>query len=1173
MNTSVLKKLATTARRTLRAQFSARAEQLGLGNPKTRLTTGGVIVGEHVVNVEHTTYTTLQKHLREIETQHGSLAAALVALVDEVAYTWFNRFTALRFLEANGYHRRTLSSSSDTSADPDALRDAYDLASSGAYPHIGIQDLERERRAAELNNRPPDGAVYRLALIGESRALRNSLMCLFDGKPYLELFLPDTLLIADSVTRALASIPDEDWKDIEIIGWLYQFYNSEEKDRVMRSKGKYRAQDIPAATQLFTPHWIVRYLVENSLGRTWLEAHPESNLRAHMPYYLEPHADNPKPTSNPNLEPQALTLLDPACGSGHILVYAFDLLTEIYLECGYNTLDIPELILTHNLHGLDIDPRAAQLAAFAVLMKARALNPRILRAPPKLHITAVKSTKHLTLEYAAAHTEIGIRAADWQPLLEAFRDADTLGSLVSPPPFDAAMLETQINALETSGSLFSSDADELRDVLNQARLLERRYAVVVANPPYMGSGSFDDTLKKFVERHYPRGKSDLFAVFMECCLKLTQAEGRVAMVNQHSWMFLSSYEALRKHLLETTFIQSMAHLGARAFPEIGGEVVQSTAFVTQNRLSETGEQGDYLRLVDAGNSSEKSAALLEAAKNSKCGYRFSVDARDFEKIPGSPIGYWISQRFLKSFAENIELEEVAFAAGKNVTANNDQFVRLLWEVEFKKIGQRFDWQLYAKGGEYRKWSGNIEAVVDRSNEAICYYVSNPSSSLIKKEFWHKIGITWSKITSNVSSFRLLENTFTFDTCGLAIFPRDENQVYSIIGCLNAKPAELIFQTLNPSITTNIEDVLSIPFPNQVDDSCLQTYIQTCINLSRADWDNFETSWDFQTHPLLRTNHTLVSNAFADWEAQSEAAFRELQRLEEENNRYWIAAYGLGDELTPEVPDDQITIRRADLSRDVRSLVSYAVGCLMGRYSLDAPGLIFAGGDWDASKYSRFAPDADGILPITDVAYFEDDLTLRFVAVVREVFGTATLDANLEFIADALGRGAGESALEGIRGYFLNGFSRDHHRVYKKRPIYWRFSSGKRGAFNALVYLHRITPDTLSRLRTKYVLPLLGKLQHALEAEEVLERGGGAAGRRAAARAKKLLAQLKELRLYQDVLQHKADERLQIDLDDGVAYNYTLFEGLVYDGPDLKLEDLRKRSQWKHDLIALGGGAS
>ncbi len=1169
MNTSALKKLATTARRTLRAQFSARAEQLGLGNPQTRLTTGGIVVGDRVVNVDHATYTALQKHLAELEAQRGSHQVALEALVDEVAYTWFNRFTALRFLEVNRYHRRTLSSSSNTNPDPDALRDAYDLASSGVYPGIGIQDLERERRAAEQSNRPPDGAVYRLALIGESRALQNSLPCLFDGKPYLELFLPDTLLIADSVTRALASIPDDAWKDIEIIGWLYQFYNGEEKDRVMGSKGKYRPQDIPAATQLFTPHWIVRYLVENSLGRIWLEAHLDSTLRQHMPYYLEPHPENTKPDPNPSLEPQALTLLDPACGSGHILVYAFDLLTQIYLERGYNALDIPELILTHNLHGLDIDPRAAQLAAFAVLMKARALNPRFLRNPPKLNITAVKSTKHLTLEYADAHPEIGILVKDWQPLLEAFRNADTLGSLVSPPPFDAATLEVQVNALENSGSLFSGDAEELRDVLKQARLLERRYAVVVANPPYMGSGSFDETLKKFVERRYSRSKSDLFAVFMERCLELTRDAGRMAMVNQHSWMFLSSYEALRKHLLETTFIQSMAHLGARAFPEIGGEVVQSTAFVLQNHLSETGKRGDYVRLVDCGQSHEKDATLLDAVKSLTCKFRFMTDARDFEKIPGSPIAYSSSPKIIQAFTGEGFTSRYFTATEGIKTANNDRFLRFWQEVNSRIINET--WKLHHKGGEFRRWYGNIEHVIDWTGQG-ARIRSFRGSSLQGLANRGEAGAIWSDVTSGRFSARFKTAGESFDSASPCAFIKSESLVQSLLGYLNSSVVSYLSDILNPTIHFKVGNFKALPFTQTCTQNCARI-VKTSVSLARFDWDNFETSWDFQTHPLLRSSHPLVSSAFSDWEAQAESAFRELQRLEEENNRYWIKAYGLEDELTPEVPDNQITIRRADLARDVRSLVSYAVGCMMGRYSLDAPGLIFAGGDRDATRYVRFPADADGILPITDVAYFEDDLTMRFVAFVREVFGAATLDANLEFIADALGRGAGESALEGIRGYFLSGFSKDHHRVYKKRPIYWRFCSGKRGAFNALVYLHRITPDTLSRLRTKYVLPLLGKLQHALDAQETLERGGGASARRAAARAKRLREQLKELRLYQDVLQHKADARLEIDLDDGVAYNYTLFEGLVYDGPDLKLEDLKKRSQWKRDLLALGGGAA
>ena len=1166
MNTNMLKKLAIAARRTLRTQVAARAKQLGLGNAELKKYVGGIGVGKQVTDVNHRVYASLQQHFEELQAQHGSPFAALESLTDEVAYTWFNRFTALRFLEANGYHRRTLSSSLETGTDPDALRDAYDLAASGTYPGITPADLERERQAAEKNNRPPDGAVYRLALIGESRALRTSLPCLFDGKPYLELFLPDTLLIADSVTRALASVPDEDWRDIEIIGWLYQFYISEEKDRVMAAKGKYRPQDIPAATQLFTPHWIVRYLIENSLGRTWLEAHPKSGLRQHMPYYLEPHADNPPPAPKPRLEPQDLTLLDPACGSGHLLVYAFDLLTQMYLEYGHHTRDIPALILKHNLHGLDIDPRAAQLASFAVLMKARALNPRILRDSPALNITAVQPTRHLRLEYAEAHPAMGIDASDWQPLLEAFNDADTLGSLVHPPTFEAKKLEAQVTTLELSGSLFSSDAPTLRAVLKQAHLLRQRYTVVMANPPYMGGGSFDDTLKNFVERRYARSKNDLFAVFMERCLEFTQDAGRMATINQHSWMFLSSYEALRKHTLETTFIQSMAHLGAKAFPEIGGEVVQSTAFVIQNRPPHSGERGDYVRLVDAGDSSEKAAAMLEAVKNSECGYRFAGDARDFGKIPGSPVAYWASKKIFNVFSTRNYIE-ASFSASEGIkTASNDSFLRCWYEVNSKEVGK--SWNIHHKGGEFKRWFGNVEYVIEWSNEGRKIKEAR-GSNLQGLSGCVSDGAIWSDVTSGRFSARLKPAGDFFDSASPCAFSKADTSITELLSYLNSAVVDHLSSLLNPTLHFKVGNFKALPYTKLRNSQC-HTSAQLLISLARADWDNFETSWDFQTHPLLRGGHLFVSSAFGDWESQSEIAFRELQRLEVENNRYWIKAYGLEDELTPDVPDDQVTIRRADLTRDVRSLVSFAVGCMMGRYSLDAPGLIFAGGVWDASCYRRFAADPDGILPITDAAYFEDDLTVRFVAFVREAFGEATFGANLEFIANALGRGVGESALEAIRGYFLVGFSRDHHRVYKKRPIYWRFSSGKRNAFNALVYLHRITPDTLSRLRTKYVLPLLGKLAQAIEAEEVLERAGGAAGWRAAARARRLREQLTELRAYQDHLQHKADKRIAVDLDDGVAYNYTLFEGLVYDGADLKLEDLRKRSQWKRDLLAASG---
>ena len=1176
MNRTAIKTFATWARQELRQQAAAKAARFGVtvkAVEEPQYVSGGMTVAGFTYNATATErYKGLRHDLHAKLRAGASHRGAVEALIDEMAYTWFNRLTALRYMEVNGYIGRALSSSTEGRIDPDLLRDATQLVQAGEFGGVTLAQLDRWRERG-------DDEVYRNLLTEQCANLAEPLPFLFGDKPYAPLFVPDHLLTPGSVLRRLVSdIPEDAWRQgVEIIGWLYQFYISERKDEVMAAKGAYDARDIPAATQLFTPHWIVRYMVENSVGRLWLEAHPESKLREHMPYYLDSESSEGEggQTDKPSapLTPQDLTVLDPACGSGHILVYAFDLLFHIYAEAGYSERDIPALILKHNLYGLDIDERAAQLARFALLMRARGKTRRVLRDPPPLNLTHTVPTQG----WALPNTR-DLNPADWQPLLDAFKDADNLGSLITPPELDYSRLEAQLAAFEASGRLeVSADAPRLRHLLTQARLLTKRYSAVVANPPYMGSGSFNKAIKEFVQKNYQEGKQDLYGVYILRNLEFSAPGGVVAMLTIPNWMFLSSFEGLRDILLKTSFIESMVHNGRGVF----GSDFGSCSFTVRKSVDKN-RKGTYKRLFDkhvnVATNEELEKRFFERSP-------FYAKSGDFEKIPGSPIAYWVSEKVLEAFDKYSAIENLADTRKGLATGNNNRFVRDWFEINWSDIklgatsreeaakSERV-WFPMNDGGPFRRWYGNHGTVVNWENDGQLLQTektedeSRIRATNLNLDYIFKPSVSWSQVTSAFFSARITNSGYIFSNAGTSVFAAEE-RLKVLLSLLNSKVATTFLGAISPTLNFNPGEIGRVPVASTLTDTQNLT-VEKLSRVTQTDWDNFETSWDFQTHPLLRHDTPRLATAFECWHKAADEAFFELKRLEQENNRYWIDAYGLQDELSPEVPEDQITIRRADLERDVKSLLSYAVGCMMGRYSLDTPGLRFAGGEFDLGDFTGdFVPDADGILPITDEDYFEDDLVSRFSAFLAAAYGEARLQENLEFVANALAKRSGETALERLRRYFLTEFVSDHVRTYSKRPIYWLFTSGKERAFGALVYLHRYTPDTLAALRNGYVLPLQRKLSAEIG---VVEQGLAAASSASASKTlQKRLAHLKrqlaELASFQDRLQHLADLRVAFDLDDGVAYNYTLLEGLLYEGTDLKMDDLKKRSEWKRELLA------
>lgn len=1081
-------------------------------------------------------------------------------IVEEVAYTWFNRMIAIRFMEVNGYLPIRVLSSESGKHEPDIVTTPFDAGLEFTGEESGrIYELRDNNRLEEL---------FRMLFIRECNHLHDILPELFEAtNDYSELLLSLSYTDKDGVVFHLVNdISEDDFNiekegQVEIIGWMYQYYNTEPKDKVfaaLKKNVKITKENIPAATQLFTPHWIVRYMVENSLGRLWIEGHPDDDLRQCWEYYLDEAEQEPQVQAQleeiragcREISPEDIRIIDPCMGSGHILVYAFDVLMQIYSAQGYSERDAAKLIVEKNLWGLDIDRRAYQLAYFAVMMKARQYNRRILTSGIKPNLFVIDDNRALTpeiIEYIAnGDSKI---AADLRSISNDLTNAREYGSIINVQPVDFSGLIERIGIISESDELNLIAMENKRiacekilPLVKQAQALAQKYDVVCTNPPYMGTSSFpaplnrkkeDDKYKplnltEYIAKNYSDSKSDLFAVFIERCRNLIKQNGYQAMITQHAWMFLSSYEKLREKLMLSTTV-NMAHLGARAFDEIGGEVVQTTAFV-ERKAHMNGYKGTYARLVGIVGENEKRDAFLSHQN------LYVSCADNFSKIPGMPVAYWVSEKFADVF-KNEKLYKYSISPSQNVTGNNDRFVRKFWELSNVKVGGRDEWIFYAKGGGFRKWWGNLLDIVNWTPTARYIYQhgdGHHASQIINKDYWYRKGITWGLITSSIPSFRVMPEGATFDKGGSTIIV--EREVYNYaLGLLNSKVFLVVAKALNPTLNFQVKDICSLPLVI----SCLDVINSTvdkCIDISQVDWDSFETSWDFKTHPLLKPV-PLISESFAQWSDECEKRFTQLKSNEEELNRIFIDIYGLQDELTPEVEDKDVTVRRADLTRDIKSLVSYAVGCMFGRYSLDVEGLAYAGGEWDGSKYKTFIPDPDNCIPVTDEEYFRDDIVVRFVDFIRTVYGADTLEENLTFIADALGT-RGNTSRERIRNYFLNDFIKDHIKMYQKRPIYWMFDSGKQNGFRALVYMHRWNADTTGNVRVEY----LHKLQRIYEneirqAQDVAETGSGREVSAAQKRIEKLTKQLKETHDFDEKIAHLALSRIDIDLDDGVKVNY------------------------------------
>lgn len=1094
-------------------------------------------------------------------------------VMEEVAYTWFNRFSALRFMEVNGYlpsHVRVFTDE-ENNFKPQIITEAI---------HLDLDGLDMEK-VYELKDAEKSEELYKYLLIVQCNALNKILPGMFQKiADYTELLLPDNLLREGSVIQQMIElIPEDDWKDaVQIIGWLYQYYNSEKKDDVftaLKKNVKITKENIPAATQLFTPDWIVRYMVENSLGRLWLEGHPdvkeqllptEEEQSAYAAgnrdpedtkwhYYLEEAEQEPEVQIQlaeirkeyAALTPNQLKVIDPCSGSGHILAYMFDVLMKIYESYGYTTREAVASIVGNNLYGLDIDDRAAQLTYFAVMMKARQYDRRFFSRGIQLHVYAIVESNHVdkfAVDYFC-NGDAKLTAA-MNIIIKELHDAKEYGSILTVTPQDWSALYDRFAEITEDINMSRETAlRELLPLVQVAEALAQKYDVVVTNPPYMGSSGMSAKLSDYVKKNYPDSKSDLFSCFIEHGNGIIKRNRFNCMITMQSWMFLSSFEKMRAKALQTKTITNLMHMENMVMG-----IAFGTAVTIFRNNAVKGYKGTYnqIKLQDIENDTPKQFPIQ--------GNRFAqVSTDNFSKIPGSPVAYWVSKAVLDVYSRAKLLGNIASPRTGMTTGDNNRFLRLWFEIEIPKA--KFDakdaddartsgkkWFPYCKGGGYMRWYGYNEYLVNWENDG--FEIKNnikpnglKAASVRSESLYFKKLITWSAVTSGSFSCRLCEGGSLFDSGGSSIDVHGET-LY-ILAILNSVIGQFYLDISNATINYQPGDIAGIPvvFPEGNEPT---QRIEECVDIARKDWDSFETSWDFQHHPLLRKVPT-IAEAFTQWQTECDGRFNRLQANEEELNRIFIDIYGLQDELTPEVEDKDVTVRKADLGRDIRSFISYAVGCMFGRYSLDEDGLVYAGGEWDASKYVSFAADKDNIIPICDDEYFEDDIVGLFVEFVKTVYGADVLDENLKFIADALG-GKGQPK-EVIRNYFLNDFYKDHCKIYQKRPIYWLFDSGKKNGFKALIYMHRYQPDTIARIRTDYVHEQQARYRTAI-ADLEQRIANASAGERVKLNKKltTLQAQDTEIRTYEEKIHHLADQMISIDLDDGVKKNYAIFQDVL-----------------------------
>lgn len=1156
MNKTVIKNFAVDAHKQLVEQVKVKAYQYSVTDNSCPELNTESINGKLLSDVEKSQLNALIKAVNTRGYNH---------VIEEVAYTWFNRFIALRYMEVNNNlpQRVRVFTNENNEFKPEILAEAI---------HLDLDGLDKQKVFDLIETNDQD-ALYKyllLAVCNDMNKYLPEMFTAFDQQNYKVLLIPDGLLKEDSVlAKLIRDIPEEDWKEsnddgpsneVTMIGWMYQYYISQRHNEVVNiSKGTVSKEDIPAATELFTTDWVVRYMVDNSLGRYWIERNPNSELKNKLKY-LATGKDGSLPTVENDLKkPEELTFFDPCMGSGHILSYAFDVLMEIYRECGWRDRDAAVSIVENNLYGLDIDERAYQLAYFSIMMKGCLYNRRFLKINVNNHLSNIVETNNLDslsyfgMEENEEYNEISTY------LLDTFKDALELGSLIEVETKDFERYSSYINniynnAENTSDYYYwrTEKYGQIIKLIKQAKILSNKYCITTTNPPYLNKMSGE--LKKYVVKNYKAYSSDLFAVFIKRNFDFTLENGYLGFMTPFVWMFIKSYEQLRKFIINEKSIATLVQMEYSAYKEA---TVPICSFVLKNE--NTNSFGYYFRLSDfKGGMEVQNQKVLEAISNKECGYFFETLIKNFNSIPGSPIAYWVNKQVLKAFGESL-LGDYGYPKQGFATGDNDRFLRFWQEVDLIKIGfgmenreeanqSRKKWFPCNKGGSFRRWYGNNVYLANWLNDG--KEMTEFGGSVIRNpQFYFKRGLTWSSLTSGKLSMRYSPKGFLFESKGSVCFMKNEENLWYILGLMNTKVISNMLLALSPTLDYHEGPISRVPIIIDSKKEKIEMIVKQNVNFCKKDWDSFETSWDFTIHPLIKYHVGTISEAYSLWSKECDDRFDQLKTNEEELNQIFIDIYGLQSELTPEVEEKDVTVRKADLVRDVKSFISYAVGCMCGRYSLDTEGLAYAGGEWDNNKYKTFIPDTDDIIPICDEDYFEDDIVSRFIEFVRSVYGDDTLEENLQFISDALGGNGNPRDV--LRNYFLKDFFKDHCNTYQvtgsgKRPIYWLFDSGKKDGFKALVYIHRYTPDLIARMRTGYIHPLQSQYRTQIEMlnNQIDEASLTSEKVKLKKQLKKIAEQAEELGKYEEKIHHWADKMEPMDLDDGVKVNYAKFQELL-----------------------------
>ena len=1141
MDKNAIKKYAIWARRELIDRVTKRAAVFGVSKDDLGDPNADSVNGHLLSDAEKRQRQALIRRIEE---------KGYEQVMEEVAYTWFNRFAALRFMEVNGYLPTHIRVFTDDEGHfrPQILSEAI---------HLDLDGLNKPK-VYQLKDSNQEEELFKYLLIVQCNALNGILPGMFQKiEDYTELLLPDYLLREGSVIEQMVTlIPEDDWKDqVQIIGWLYQAYITEQNELVYNgdmSKDRITKELLPAATTIYTPDWPVQYMVQNSLGRLWLEGHPNNELKSEWKYYLDEAEQEPDVQAQlaeirkqyAALKPEEILTIDPCAGSGHILCVLFDVLVQIYEDYGYTAREAAASIVQNNLWGLDIDDRAAQLAYFAVMMKARQYDRRFFTREVQPHVYAIQESNGIHRDHlhylgsGMSDIERNNALNQMNALLDEFIDAKEYGSILQPGAYDWALLSrfvadtTPEQQVTFDESGVEATQAQLRLMIAQGQALAQKYYVVVTNPPYLSNSRFSSKLDSYVKQNYADSKSDLCMIMYQRAVdSLCMANGFISFITTSSWMFLASFEQMRKHINAKASISSIVDYGTELFE---GKVGHNPIVSWCSRQIDIDYTISAIRLVEFCYSrrDEKELQYFNSANH------YSCKKESFDRLPGSPIAYWVSDSMRSVFSKGVQLNTVASVFEGLKTRDKDRFLRYWFEVCSAR------WLHYAKGGAFRRWYGNGEYVVDWGTDGTDIRNFKKSSGA-NFQYYFSPAVTYSAMTSKKFSGRFIDNQL-FGGGGGGI--TNSQLTYYILAFVNSVVYDKLLNLLSSTMNFEVGQIGSQPLiVDEAQKELIENTARDNITISQQDWDSFETSWDFQRHPLVTPaidqHYMLLSDCWRDWERACAERFAQLKANEEELNRIFIDIYGLQDELTPDVDDKDVTVRKADLSRDIRSLISYAVGCMVGRYSLDKPGLAFAGGAWNASQYVTYPADKDGILPITDDEYFADDIVTMFVNWLKTVYGADTLEENLRFISDALG-GKG-SPREVIRNYFLNDFYKDHLKIYQKRPIYWLFDSGKKNGFKALVYMHRYQPDTIARVRTDYVHEMQSRYRTAIaDVEQRLNDASTSERVKLTKRLNALQAQADELRQYEEKIHHLADQMIAIDLDDGVKVNYAKFADVL-----------------------------